>query len=108
MNKELREFLKVSSEILEQCIENKIDDVIEKDPDNFYLETVDYGYYNNGVGFASCGGREDIYDREKARDYAIDEILEETNNVMDNFYYHFADNEKFVTALNNLIRKGIK
>lgn len=103
MKTEIKNLLTVADKILEGYINDTADDLIGKNPDEYYLETTDCGFYNNGVGFASCGGREDVYDREHARDDAIDQIKEETSNSAENLYSRFAENDEFVEALNNIL-----
>ena len=103
MKTEIKKLLTIADKILEGYINDTAEDLIGKNPDEYYLETTDYGFYNNGVGFASCGGREDVYDEEKAREDAIDQIKEEISNPSEDFYYRFAENEEFITALNNIL-----
>lgn len=103
MKKEIRKFLTITDQIIKDYIKECSIDLIEKDPDEYYLETTDYGYYNNGVGFASCGGQEDIYDEDRAYDDAINNLKEELDNPAEDFYYRLTQNKEFVEALNNII-----
>lgn len=63
---------------LENVIENWIDaetqSEIENHPED-YETYYDCGYYNNGVGMASCGGDYE-YDEEKARETVLEELDE--------------------------------
>lgn len=103
MKTEIKKLLTVADKILEGYINDTAEDLIGKNPDEYYLETTDYGFYNNGVGFASCGGREDVYDEERARDDAIDQIMEETSDSAENLYSRFAENDEFVEALKGIL-----
>lgn len=103
MKTEIKKLLTIADKILGEYINDTTEDLIGKNPDEYYLETTDYGSYNNGVGFASCGGREDVYDKERARDDAIDQIKEETSNSAEDLYSRFAENEEFVKALKNIL-----
>lgn len=103
MKLEIKKLLTIADKILEKYINDAAEDLIGKKPDEYYLETTDYGFYHNGVGFASCGGREDVYDEEKAREDAIDQIQEEISYPTEDFYYRFAENEEFVEALKNIL-----
>lgn len=103
MKTEIKKLLTIADKILEKYINDTAEDLIDKKPDEYYLETTDYGFYNNGVGFASCGGREDVYDEERARDDAIDQIKEETSNTAEDLYSCFAENEEFVEALKGIL-----
>lgn len=103
MKTEIKKLLTIADKILEEYINDTAENLIARNPDEYYLETTDYGFYHNGVGFASCGGREDVYDEERAREDAIDQIKEEILNPTEDVYYRFAENEEFITALNNIL-----
>lgn len=109
MKTEIKKLLTIADKILEEYINDTAEDLIDKNPDEYYLETTDYGYYHNGVGFASCGGGEDVYDKKRAWEDAIEIIQRETDNSSEDFYYTFAENKEFVEILNKIInsyRKG--
>lgn len=55
------------------------DDRIERNPEDYEIGWSDYGYFNNGVGWACCGG-ETEYDEEQAYNDSVDEIIEHIEN----------------------------
>lgn len=52
------------------------DYLIEQHPEEYETGYADYGYYNNGVGMACCGG-ETTYDEDKAYEDAKKQLLED-------------------------------
>ena len=103
MKKETKEFLKIADNLLKSYIKMTADDLLECYPDRYRLGTTDYGHYHNGVGFASCGGEETIYDTKRAYNDALESVQEQTDNCLEDLYFHFTENKEFVTAFNNLI-----
>lgn len=71
--KELKHFLKVSQELIEEYIEDRAKDI---DSDRIY---------------PGC----------RARDYAIEEI--ELDNPCDDLYFHLTENKEFVKAFRALL-----
>lgn len=75
MKKELIKFIKVADKALDEVVESVMTDLEEDDPEKYNRHFEDYGWYNNGVGMACCGG-EYCYDDDKATEDAIDKIAD--------------------------------
>ena len=103
MNKEFKNFLKVADTVLEKLTESVAGDLIEKTPENYNPKFEDYGWYNNGVGMACCGG-EYVYDEEKAYDDAKEKIAESIEHDYIEYLDVLFENKEFCTALADYIR----
>lgn len=103
MRKELKNFLKVADEELEKIIESVGFDLKEDDPEKYHEHFEDYGWYNNGVGMACCGG-EWCYDEEKAQEDAIDVIADSIQDGDIEYLDMLLEKKAFRHALADLIR----
>lgn len=80
--------------------------LIEEDPEKYNPVIIDYGYYNNGVGFA-CYGKTKEFDEDKAFEDAVNDISVDIANAgadYEFYYKFFAENNKLTEALAKLIQ----
>lgn len=94
---------------MKNIVKNKIqeiaDKLIEDNPDEYRLGYVDYGYYNNGVGMASCGGEWE-YDEDKAYEDAKEKFAESVENYdSEEYLLQLLENDTFRNTLANMIRR---
>jgi hypothetical protein len=104
-NEELIEFYEELKDAVNNEAYKLADELIEKNPEDYSLGTSDYGYYHNGVGFATIGESED-FDEDLAYKDAIELIAQDINNNGEDyefFYKFFANNDKLQSALAKLI-----
>lgn len=90
---------------LNSVIDNMISDIkdklIEENPDEYYIGEESYGYYNNGVGMASCGS-EKVYDEDRAWSDAAEKLAIDTANGGDDYELLFK--EELLTEIAKYIR----
>ena len=75
--------------------------LIEKNPEDYYVNTVDYGYYDNGVGTA-CYGKEEVFDDDRAYEDALEVIATDIANGSNDYETAiklFLEDEKITSAL---------
>lgn len=89
------------NEIIRKLASEEAQRLIENDPEEYFIEEADYGYYNNGVGMA-CYGKEKIYDEDRAYEDAIEAIAIDVAN--DGDYFRVLEMEKVKEALAKHIR----
>lgn len=89
------------NEIIRKLASEEAQRLIENDPEKYFIEEADYGYYNNGVGMA-CYGKEKIYDEDQAYEDAIEAIAIDVAN--DGDYFQVLEMEKVKEALAKHIR----
>lgn len=103
MKKELKDFLRVADIELGKVIESVMVDLEEEDPEKYNERFEDYGYYNNGVGMACCGG-EWVYDDEKAHEDAVEKIADSIQDGDIEYLDMLLMKKAFRHALADLIR----
>ena len=103
MKKELKDFLKVADTELSKIIESVANDLIEKSPEDYNPKFEDYGWYNNGVGMACCGG-EWTYNEEKAYEDALEKIADSIQDGDIEYLDMLLMKEEFCHALAEYIR----
>lgn len=103
MKKELKNFLRVADAALKKLTESVASDLIENNPEDYNPKFEDYGWYNNGVGMACCGG-EWTYNEEKAHEDAKEKIAESIENDYIEYLDTLLFNKEFCHALAEYIR----
>lgn len=91
----------VLNSLIDKKIESIKEQLIEENPDEYYVGEESYGYYNNGVGMASYGS-EKVYDEDRAWSDAAEKLAIDTANGGDDYELLF--NEELLTEIAKYIR----
>lgn len=103
MKKELKNFLKIADKAIDKLADEIAEKLIDKNPEDYNPTFEDYGYYNNGVGMACCGG-EMLFDEDAAREDAIEQIADDVESKQGDYWFDLLENDEFRRALADLIR----
>lgn len=91
----------VLNSLIDKKIESIKEQLIEENPDEYYIGEESYGYYNNGVGMASYGS-EKVYDEDRAWSDAAEKLAIDTANGGDDYELLFK--EELLTEIAKYIR----
>ena len=86
--------------IIDEKIESIAEQLIDENPDDYYLGEESLGWYHNGVGMASYGSHK-AYDEDKAFEDAKEKLAEDTANGGEDYELLFDD--KIMTVLAKFI-----